>query len=85
MRDGAAAGHLACRPACIHVDPVIIAGDVGERADRRLGDRAPGRDAERPPGPRGEIARMLHVDNGHGHSHIVTVVRAHAGRVTIAG
>ena len=49
MRDGAAAGHLARRPACIHVDPVVIAGDVGERADRRLSDRVPRRGAERRP------------------------------------
>jgi hypothetical protein len=85
MRDGAAAGHLARRPACIHVDPVVIAGDVGERVDRRLGDRTPGRRAERAPGPRGEIARMLHVDNGHGHPHIGMVARTHAGRLAIAG
>jgi hypothetical protein len=64
---------------------VVIAGDVGERADRRLRDRVPRRGAERPSGPRGEIARMLHVDNGHGHPHIGLVARVHAGRVTIAG
>jgi hypothetical protein len=54
---------------------MVIAGDVGERADRRLSDRVPRRSAERLPGPRGQIARMLHVDNRHVHPHIGMVAR----------
>ena len=65
MRDGRTEGALRLGPLDVHVDPLVVAGQTGERVDVLLRDSPPVRRADGLPDQRPELLDAVDGDLGH--------------------
>src|ERR1700676_1387984 len=64
MRDGLAARHLLLRSLDIDMDPLVVAGGIGEFVDLFLGHRVPVADPDLPADIGGEIGPSFDFQHG---------------------